>query len=151
MVPDEYSFVHCAKFYSGYCVNISGQAYPYCTAECLALLGNKYYHRYYEQEYWGDECKKLDVRIDLRRRETPKNYVFDRTLIYECFNKSTGKVDYGTFQGQCGVIWHLDREMYDNPNVHKTYSGIYATATVNINMLVVSIMEAVIMPHWPSC
>ncbi|XP_048034381.1 uncharacterized protein LOC125260187 isoform X2 [Megalobrama amblycephala] len=142
VVPDEYSFAHCARFYSNHCVNISGRVAPYCPAECLALLGSKYYHRYYEQEYWGDECRKLDVRIDLRRRETPSNYVFDQTLIYECFNKSKGDVDYGSFQGQCGIIWHLDRDMYENPNVHKAFSRIYATATVNINMTVITTKEA---------
>lgn len=76
VVPDEYSFAHCARFYSNYCTNISGQVIPYCPAECLELLGSRHFHKYYSMAGWGDECKKLDVRIDLRKRKTPKNYVF---------------------------------------------------------------------------
>lgn len=68
VVPDEYSFAHCERFYSNYCTNISGQVIPYCPAECLALLGSRHFHKYYSMAEWGDECKKLEEKEKLRKK-----------------------------------------------------------------------------------
>ena len=91
IVPNQYDNVDCARFYSQYCDNQTGQITPYCPAECLAMLGSQYYHKFYNQKGWGSECKKLDVRIDPAKRETPKNYVLDTSFEYECFNKTKGR------------------------------------------------------------
>ncbi len=46
----------------------------------------------------GDECKRMDIKIDVRKRETPVAYVIDRTLEFECFNRSKGKHDMGNLK-----------------------------------------------------
>ncbi len=86
VVPNPYDYMHCGRFYSQYCNNMTGKVYPYCPAECLTMLGNKNFHRFYRQQGWGDECKRMDIRIEATKRETPVAYVIDRTLEFECFN-----------------------------------------------------------------
>lgn len=140
IVPNQYDFRDCARFYSQYC-HMPARSVPYCPAKCLKMLGNPYYQKFYYQMGWGDECKNLDVKIDPRKRETPKNYVLDRSLEYECFNKTKGYQNMGQFKGKCAVIWHLDREMYNNPNVYRSSSIIYATATVSKNMTIIEPYE----------
>ncbi len=56
VVPNPYDYMHCGRFYSQYCNNMTGKVYPYCPAECLTMLGNKNFHRFYRQQGWGDEC-----------------------------------------------------------------------------------------------
>ncbi|XP_016396857.1 uncharacterized protein LOC107730522 [Sinocyclocheilus rhinocerous] len=139
-IPLQY-YLHCGRFYSRYCENITGRMYSYCPAECLTMLGNKDFHKFYKQPGWGDECQRMDIRIDIRKRETPVAYVIDRTLEYECFNKSKGKHDLGKFSGNCAIIWHLDQDMYYASGVLKSFSLIYATATVKINMTIITIKD----------
>ncbi len=79
----------------------------------------------------------MDIRIDVRKRETPVAYVIDCTLEFECFNKSKGKHDMGEFKGNCVVIWHLDQNMYYDLRVLKSFSLIYATATISTNMSII--------------
>ncbi|XP_058609545.1 uncharacterized protein LOC131525671 [Onychostoma macrolepis] len=141
VVPSPYDYMHCGRFYSQYCEDITGKVYPYCPAECLTMLGNKHFHQFYRQKGWGDECQRMDIRIDVRKRETPVAYVIDRTLNFECFNKSKGKNDMGEFKGNCVVIWHLDKDMYYDSRVLKSFSLIYATATVKTNMTVIKVKD----------
>jgi hypothetical protein len=68
---------------------------------------------------WGNECRRMNIRIDESKRETPVAYVIDHTLDFECFNKTKGKNDLGKFKGNYVVIWRLDREMYQDPEVLK--------------------------------
>ncbi len=141
VVPNPYDYMHCGRFYSQYCENITGKVYPYCPAECLTMLGNKNFHQFYKQPGWGDECKRMDIKIDVRKRETPVAYVIDRTLEFECFNRSKGKHDMGEFKGNCVVIWHLDQDMYYDSTVLKSFSLIYATATVKTNMSIIKVKD----------
>ncbi len=124
VVPNPYDYMHCGRFYSQYCNNMTRKVYPYCPAECLTMLGNKNFHRFYRQQGWGDECKRMDIRIEATKRETPVAYVIDRTLEFECFNKSEGKHDMGKFKGNCVIIWHLDQNMYYDSRVLKSFSLI---------------------------
>ena len=47
----------------------------------------------------------------------------------------------GKIWGKCSIIWHLDREMYYDPDVYKSFSIIYATATVNNNMTITTVKD----------
>ncbi len=141
VVPNPYDYMHCGRFYSQYCNNMTRKVYPYCPAECLTMLGNKNFHRFYRQQGWGDECKRMDIRIEATKRETPVAYVIDRTLEFECFNKSEGKHDMGKFKGNCVIIWHLDQNMYYDSRVLKSFSLIYATATISTNMSIIQIKD----------
>ncbi len=141
VVPNPYDYMHCGRFYSQYCNNMTRKVYPYCPAECLTMLGNKNFHRFYRQQGWGDECKRMDIRSEATKRETPVAYVIDRTLEFECFNKSEGKHDMGKFKGNCVIIWHLDQNMYYDSRVLKSFSLIYATATISTNMSIIQIKD----------
>ncbi len=76
-----------------------------------------------------------------RKDKTPVAYVIDRTLEFECFNKSKGKHDMGKFKGNCVVIWHLDQNMYYDSRVLKSFSLIYATATISTNMSIIQVKD----------
>ncbi len=47
----------------------------------------------------------------------------------------------GEFKGNCVVIWHLDQDMYYDSTVLKSFSLIYATATVKTNMSIIKVKD----------
>lgn len=47
----------------------------------------------------------------------------------------------GKFKGNCVIIWHLDQNMYYDSRGLKSFSLIYATATISTNMSIIQIKD----------
>jgi len=136
IVPSEFDYRHCARFNAKFC-DQRGHIIPYCPADCLSLLGNADYKGHFNQYGWGSTCQKLDIRVAPERRETPDNYLIDRTLEYGCFSNSIGTNNVGQFKGKCMVVWHLDSDMfYENrPGLYKSTHSTYATIKNNMTVI----------------
>ncbi|XP_051986878.1 uncharacterized protein LOC127646934 [Xyrauchen texanus] len=131
VVPNQYDYKHCAEYYAKNCGNTGRTVF--CPAECLAFLGHPEYDKYYKMIGWGDECRKLDIRVENEKKESPLSYTINRQLEYECFNKTRRETNVGQFKGNCAVIWHLDEEMFSNNNVIRFSGPQYATVTLGQN------------------
>ncbi len=98
VVPNPYDYMHCGRFYSQYCENITGKVYPYCPAECLTMLGNKNFHQFYNSQGGGMNVNEW-IKIDVRKRETPVAYVIDRTLEFDASTDQKGNMTWGNLKG----------------------------------------------------
>ncbi|KAJ8348779.1 hypothetical protein SKAU_G00273680 [Synaphobranchus kaupii] len=107
VIPNPYSYKNCADFNRNFC-HLKPSERPYCPAVCLGFLGEPSFFKWYNLVGWGDWCRKLDVKIDAQKLESPKRYKIDKTMNFECFNRSKGTEDLGEFKGNCEVTWHIE-------------------------------------------